>query len=126
MLLLGLSAGMALLLSAVGIYGVISYLVAQRRSEIGVRIALGAPVGGVLRLVMAQSVRLALLGVVIGLAGAVAGTRLLRTLLFEVQPNDPLVLAVVPVVLVTIAALASLAPARRAARVDPVEALKSA
>ena len=126
MLLLGLSAGMALLLSAVGIYGVISYLVAQRRSEIGVRIALGAPVAGVLRLVLAQSVRLALLGVVIGLAGAVAGTRLLQSLLFEVRPNDPLVLAVVPVVLVAIAALASLAPARRAARVDPVEALKSA
>jgi putative ABC transport system permease protein len=125
MLLLGLSAGMALLLSAVGIYGVISYLVAQRRSEIGVRIALGAPVTGVLRLVMGQSVRLALIGVAIGLAGAVAGTRLLRTLLFEVQPNDPLVLAVVPAVLVAIAALASLAPARRAANVDPVEALKS-
>ena len=70
--------------------------------------------------------RLALVGVAIGLAGALAGTRLLRTLLFEVQPNDPLVLAIVPVVLVAIAALASLAPARRAARVDPVEALKSA
>jgi putative ABC transport system permease protein len=125
MLLLGISASMALLLSGVGIYGVISYLVAQRRSEIGVRIALGAPVAGVLRLVLSQSVKLALVGVLIGLAGAVAGTRLLRTLLFEVSPSDPMVLVIVPVVLVAIAALASLAPARRAARVDPIEALRS-
>jgi putative ABC transport system permease protein len=125
MLLLGLAAAMALLLSAVGIYGVISYLVAQRRSEIGVRIALGAPIAGVVRLVMNQSVRLALLGVAIGLVGALAGTRLLQSLLFGVSPNDPLVLALVPLVLVTIAAVASFAPARRAARVDPVEALRS-
>jgi putative ABC transport system permease protein len=125
MLLLGLSAAMALLLSAVGIYGVISYLVAQRRSEIGVRIALGAPIAGVVRLVMNQSVRLALLGVAIGFVGALLGTRLLRSLLFGVSPNDPLVLALVPVVLVAIAAVASFAPARRAARVDPVEALRS-
>jgi putative ABC transport system permease protein len=124
MLLLGLSAGMALILSAVGIYGVISYLVAQRRSEIGVRIALGAPIAGVVRLVMGQSVKLALVGVAIGLLGAMFGTRLLQSLLFGVSPTDPVVLVVVPVVLVGIAALASFAPARRAARVDPVEALR--
>jgi predicted permease len=124
MLVLGLSAAMALVLSAVGIYGVISYLVAQRRSEIGVRIALGASVRGVLGLVMGQSVRLALIGVVIGLVGAVAGTRLLGSLLFGVSPTDPVVLTFVPIVLVTLAAVSSFAPARRAAGVDPVEALR--
>ena len=125
MTLLGVSAAMALLLSAVGIYGVISYLVAQRRSEIGVRIALGAPVRQVLGLILGQSVRLALIGVVIGLVGALAGTRLLRSLLFDVSPTDPLVLTMVPVVLVVLAAAASFAPARRAAGTDPVEALKA-
>jgi putative ABC transport system permease protein len=125
MLLLGISAAMALILSAVGIYGVISYLVTQRRSEIGVRIALGASVAGVVRLVMNQSVRLAVLGVAIGFAGALLGSRLLQSLLFGVSANDPLVLALVPIVLITIAAVASFAPARRAARVDPVEALRS-
>jgi putative ABC transport system permease protein len=124
MLLLGLSSAIAVILSGVGIYGVISYLVTQRRSEIGVRIALGAPLAGVVRLVMQQSVRLAVLGVGIGFAGALLGTRLLQSLLFGVSPTDPLVLALVPVVLVAIAAVASFAPARRAARVDPVEALR--
>lgn len=124
MLLLGLAAGMALVLSAVGIYGVISYLVAQRRAEIGVRIALGAPIPGVIGLVMGQSVRLALLGVIIGLAGAFAGTRLLQSLLFGVSPTDPTVLVAVPVILLAIAAFAAFAPARRAANVDPVEALR--
>jgi putative ABC transport system permease protein len=125
MLLLGLAAGMALVLSAVGIYGVISYLVAQRRPEIGVRIALGAPIQQVVRLVMGQSVRLALAGIAIGLVGAILGTRMLQSLLFGVSPTDPIVLTIVPLVLVGIAALASFAPARRAAKVDPVEALRS-
>jgi predicted permease len=95
MILLGLAAAAALALSAVGTYGVISYLVTQRRPEIGVRIALGASVRGVSRLVVLQSLRLAILGVVIGLAGAWATTRLLSRLLFEVSPTDPVVLATV-------------------------------
>jgi predicted permease len=125
MLLLGIAACMALLLSAVGIYGVIGYLVAQRRSEIGVRMALGARVPQVVQLVMLQSVRLTIVGVAIGLVGAIIGTRVLRSLLFGVSPTDPLVLGIAPLVLVAIAAVASFAPARRAARVDPAEALRA-
>ena len=125
MTLLAVAATMALLLSAVGIYGVISYVVAQRRPEIGVRIALGAQLSQVSRLVVMQSMRLAAIGVVIGLAGALAVTRTMRSLLFEVSPTDPVVLVVVPLLLMAIAAVASFVPARRAANVDPVEALRS-
>ncbi|HSA55480.1 MAG TPA: ABC transporter permease [Gemmatimonadaceae bacterium] len=125
MILLGIAASVALLLSAVGTYGVISYLVTQRRSEIGVRIALGAPVTQVARLVMLQSVRLAVLGVAIGLFGAYSANRLLQSLLFNVSPMDPVVLSAVAAALLLIAAIASFAPARRAARTDPVEALRS-
>ncbi len=124
MSLLGLAGGMALLLSAVGIYGVISYLVTQRRSEIGVRMALGARVSQISSLVVLQSLRLVAIGVAVGLVGALVGTRALRSLLFEVSPTDPIVLAGVSVVLIVIAAVASLGPARRAARVDPVEVLR--
>ncbi|HKG94601.1 MAG TPA: ABC transporter permease [Gemmatimonadaceae bacterium] len=124
MTLLSVAAGMALLLSAVGVYGVISYVVAQRRAEIGVRIALGARLSQVARLVVMQSVRLAVAGIAIGLAGALAGTRAIRSLLFEVSPTDPLVLAAVALVLLAIAVAASFAPARRAAGVNPVEALR--
>jgi ABC-type antimicrobial peptide transport system permease subunit len=125
MTLLAIAGSMALLLSAVGIYGVISYLVSQRRAEIGVRMALGARLPQVAGLVLGQSLRLAGVGVAIGLVGAIAGTRLLRSLLFDVSPTDPLVLTTTAVVLVVIAAAASLAPTRRAARIDPVEAMRS-
>lgn len=125
MLLLGVAGGMALVLSAVGIYGVISYLVGQRRSEIGIRMALGARAGQVGGLVVVQSVRLAGIGVVIGLIAALAATRLLRSLLFEVSPTDPVTMGAVAALLIMIAALASYAPARRAARVDPMEALRA-
>ncbi|HEX6315199.1 MAG TPA: FtsX-like permease family protein, partial [Gemmatimonadaceae bacterium] len=124
MVLLGLAAAVALALSTVGTYGVISYLVTQRRPEIGVRIALGASVRGVSRLVLLQSLRLAGLGVAIGLAIAWATTRLLSRLLFGVSPTDPVVLATVAAGLLGVAALAAFAPARRAARIDPVEVLR--
>ncbi|HEU4643568.1 MAG TPA: ABC transporter permease [Gemmatimonadaceae bacterium] len=125
MLLLGTASVMALVLSAVGIYGVISYVVTQQRAEIGIRMALGARESQVGRMVVAQSLRLGALGAMIGVAAALAGTRLLRSLLFDVSPTDPLVLSVVPVVLLALAAAASFAPARRAARVDPVEAMRT-
>jgi predicted permease len=124
MLLLGIAAVMALVLSAVGIYGVISYVVMQQRAEIGIRMALGAQVSQVGGMVVTRSLKLGVLGVGIGLVGALAGTRLLRSLLFDVSPTDPLVLSIVPLVLLAIAAIASFAPARRAARVDPVEAMR--
>jgi predicted permease len=125
MLLLGIAAAMALVLSAVGIYGVISYVVTQQRTEIGIRMALGAQLSQVSGMVVTQSLRLTAVGAVIGVAGALAGTRFLRSLLFGVSPTDPLVLSIVPVVLLALAAVASFAPARRAARVDPVEAMRS-
>jgi predicted permease len=125
MILLGVAAGVALALSAVGTYGVISYLVTQRRPEIGVRIALGAPVGRVSGLVLFQSLRLALIGVASGLVVAVFATRLLARLLYNVSPTDPVVLASVAALLLGIAALAAFAPARRAARIDPVEVLRN-
>jgi predicted permease len=125
MLLLGVAGVMALVLSAVGLYGVISYIVSERRGEIGVRMALGARAGEVGGMIMFQSVRLAAIGVVIGLIGAVAATRILRSLLFEVSPTDPLTLLAVGVFLVILAALASYAPARRAAHVDPIEVLRA-
>jgi len=125
MILLGIAAAVALVLSAVGTYGVISYVVTQRRPEIGVRIALGAPVRLVSRLVILQSLRLAVIGVVIGLAAAWGTTRLLSRLLFHVSPTDPVVLASVAVTLIAIAGLAAFAPAWRASRIDPVEVLRN-
>jgi predicted permease len=124
MMLLATAAGLALLLSAVGIYGVISYVVAQRRGEIGIRMALGARTGEVRGLVVRQSLLLASIGIAIGLVVALATTRVLGTLLFGVSPTDPFVLAGASLVLLALAALASYAPARRASRVDPVEALR--
>jgi predicted permease len=126
MLLLLISATIALMLSAVGIYGVISYLVGQRRGEIGVRMALGAQTSQVVRLVVGRSLGLAAAGVAIGVAVSVIATRLLRSLLYDVSPNDPLVLAGTVAVLLGVAVLAALAPARRAARIDPVEAMRAA
>jgi len=117
-------AALALLLAAIGIFGVMSYSVAQRRNEIGIRVALGAGAGQVLRLVVGQALILSLIGTAAGLAGAFALTRYLHTLLFEVSPTDPATFVAVPFVLCAVALAASYLPARKAMNVDPVQALR--
>ncbi len=122
-LLAGFS-GVALLLAVIGLYGLLACNVTQRTQEIGIRMALGAQRRDVLGLVVCQGMRLALLGVGIGLAAALALSRVLQTLLYDVKPTDPLTFAGVSLLLLLVALLASWLPARRAARVDPLEALR--
>ena len=122
--LFGVFAAIAVVLAAIGVYGVISYAVSQRAQEIGVRVALGAQRGDVLRLIVGHGALLGGLGVLIGLAGGLGVTRFLRTLLYGISPFDPISFAGVAVLLTSIALVASYIPARRAAKVDPVEALR--
>ena len=124
MRLLGSFAALAFILAAVGIYGVVSYSVAQRTREIGIRMALGAKRTDVLRLVLVEGFRLTMLGVVLGLGGALAVTRLLTDLLFEVKPTDPVIFIALSTLLTVVALLASYIPARRATKVDPLVALR--
>jgi predicted permease len=124
MTLLGLFAGLALVLSSIGIYGVIAYLVGQRTQEIGIRIALGAQRNDVLRLVLGEGIRMAMIGVAIGLAAAFVLTRHMNEMLYGVTATDPLTFAGVAVVLLGVALLACYIPARRAMRVDPMVALR--
>ena len=122
--LIGAFATLALVLAAVGIYGVLSFSVAQRTHEIGIRLALGARPDDVCRMVIRQGMRLVLIGGSIGLAGALALTRLMSTLLFGIKPGDPVTFATVTSLLIGIAWLACYLPARRATKVDPLTALR--
>ena len=125
LVMLGIAAVLALVLGIIGIYGVISYAVSQRKREIGIRLALGAQQRELKRLFVHSGLALAGIGVAIGLLASVALMRLMKSLLFGISPLDPLTYLAVPLVLVAAAALASYLPARRAAAVDPVEALKT-
>jgi ABC-type antimicrobial peptide transport system permease subunit len=123
--LLGTFAGLALLLAVVGTYGVLSYMVVERRREIGIRMALGADRFEVITLVMKQGLQSAAIGIAVGVIGAFAVTRLIGSLLFGVRPNDGLTTASVVALITAVAALASILPAWRASRVDPNVVLKA-
>lgn len=124
MLLLGIFSGLGLLLAGVGIYGVMSYAVSQRTNEIGIRIALGAQSGDVLRLVIRQGMMLALAGMGIGLLAAFGLTRLMSGLLFGISATDPLTFSTIGLLLGVVALLACWIPAKRATKVDPMIALR--
>ncbi len=125
LIMLAIAGGMALLLGIVGIYGLISYSVSQRTREIGIRLALGAPVGNVTRLFLRNGLVLSAIGCACGLAAALVLTRLMKSLLFSVSPADPLTYVAMAITLILAAALASYLPTRKAIKVDPVEALRA-
>ena len=124
MILLGTFAGLALMLASIGIYGVASYVVGQRTQEIGVRMAMGAQRREVLRLVLAQGAAMAALGAAVGLLAALALTRLMGTMLFAVSATDPVTYVGVVALLFAVSMAACWIPARRAARMNPVDALR--
>jgi putative ABC transport system permease protein len=117
-------AAAGLVLAMIGLYGVIAYLVAQRTQEIGVRMALGADKGDILRLVMGRSLRLIVSGIAVGLAAALAATRVLSSLLYSIGPHDPVSFGLVTLLLVLVAIAAALIPARSATSVNPIVALR--
>jgi putative ABC transport system permease protein len=123
--LVGGFAALALLLASIGLYGVLSYTVARRASEIGLRMALGAPRGRVVGSIVRSALLTAVIGLAIGLAGSLALSRLLSSSLFGVQPTDPATLAAVSAAVLLVTLLASYVPARRAADIDPVSALRT-
>lgn len=123
-ILLAVFAGLAVCLAMAGVYGAMAFAVGRRSNEVGVRIALGATTGSVVRLVLAQGLTLACIGLGLGLAGSIAATRLLKSMLFQVEPNDPFVYMAVAVMLGVVKLVASYVPARRAAKIDPVVALR--
>jgi putative ABC transport system permease protein len=125
MVLLGIAAGVALLLGAIGIYGVVSYIAAQRTGEIGLRLALGAEPSGVATMILRQSAAVTMIGIGLGVAAALAGGRLIETVLYNVSPRDPIVIGAVTVLLSVVALAACWLPARRAARLSPLEALRT-
>jgi predicted permease len=125
LLLLGTFAGFALLLTLVGLYGVLAYAVSRRRREIGIRMALGAQRGNVMQLILRDGLQLALAGIGLGLVGAFAVVRIMRNLLYEIAPTDPLTFATITLLLGGVALLACWLPARRASRVDPIVALRT-
>ncbi len=122
--LLGLFAGLAIVLAAVGIYGVLSYLVTQRQREIGIRMSLGATRSGVLQLMLKRGMRLAIIGFAVGLIGAFATGRVVASVLHMVRPYDPAILVLAPLLLAVVVLFACYLPARRAANVDPMVALR--
>ncbi|MEK7829522.1 MAG: FtsX-like permease family protein [Acidobacteriota bacterium] len=123
-LLLAIFAAVALTIAAVGIYSVISYSVTQRTQEIGIRMALGAKPGDVIRLIVRQGMMLVLAGVIAGIVGAVAAARAISSLLYETKATDPATLAAIALLLTVVALLACYLPARRAAKIDPISALR--
>jgi len=124
MVLLAIFAGLALVLAAVGIYGVMSYAVSQRTQEIGIRLAIGAQATDVLRMVVGEGLKLTMLGTGLGLVGALIVARLISSLFFGIGPYDPVTFAGITVLLTMVAFLACYIPARRATRVDPLVALR--